>query len=169
MNIGYIGLGHMGRPCALNLIKAGHSLFVWARRRESAAPVLEQGATWCGSPAETAARCDVIFLNVTNTEDVESIIFGLHGIAESDKRGLIIVDMSTISATATRAMNTRLESRGMELVDAPVSGGTVGAVAGTLTVMVGAREETFERIKPLLMAMGKTITRIGECGAGQAA
>jgi 2-hydroxy-3-oxopropionate reductase len=169
MNIGYIGLGLMGKPCALNLMKAGHSLFVWARRPESAREVLEKGASWCSSIAETAARCEILFLNVTNTEDVESVLFGINGVADSNNKGLTIVDMSTISATVTRIMAKRLEARGMELVDAPVSGGTAGAANGTLTIMVGARQETFDRIKPILEAMGKTIPRIGDSGAGQIA
>jgi len=169
MNIGYIGLGLMGKSCALNLMKAGHSLFVWARRPESAKEVLEKGASWCSSIAETAAKCEILFLNVTNTEDVESILFGINGVADSNNKGLTVVDMSTISATATRAMAKRLESHGMELVDAPVSGGTAGAANGTLTIMVGSRQETFDRIKPILESMGKTITHIGSSGAGQIA
>lgn len=169
MNIGYIGLGLMGRPCALNLIKAGHALFVWARRPESASEVVEHGATLCQSIAETASMCDILFLNVTNTVDVESILFGQHGVIESGNKGLTVVDMSTISAIATRSMAKRLSPYGIELVDAPVSGGTAGAINATLTIMVGAREETFARIKPVLFNMGKSVTRIGDCGAGQVA
>lgn len=169
MNIGYIGLGLMGSPCASNLLKAGHRVFVWARRPESAREVLEQGAEWCPSIAEAASQCEILFLNVTNTKDVESVLFGQRGVVESGNASLTIVDMSTISATATRAMAERLKPYGMELVDAPVSGGTVGAIGGTLTIMVGATEETFERIKPVLLCMGKSVTRIGDCGAGQVA
>lgn len=169
MNIGYIGLGLMGRPCVLNLIKAGHKLFVWARRRESADAVIAEGATWCDSIAEAASKCEILFLNVTNTEDVESIIFNAGGVIESNRKGLIIVDMSTISASATRNMAKKLEAHEMELVDAPVSGGTAGAENGTLTIMVGATQATFDRIKPILLAMGKNVTRIGDCGAGQVA
>ncbi len=159
----------MGKSCALNLMKAGHSLFVWARRPESAKELLERGATWCGSIAETAAKCEILFLNVTNTQDVEGILFGAQGVAESGNKGLIVVDMSTISATATRSMAKRLESCGMELVDAPVSGGTAGAATASLTIMVGARQEVFDAIKPVLEAMGTSITRIGDSGAGQVA
>lgn len=169
MRIGYIGLGLMGRPCTLNLIKAGHSLFVWARRKESAAEVLSEGAVWCDSIADVAAQCELLFLNLTNTGDVESVLLGEKGVASSGATGLTVVDMSTISATATRAMAKRLAEKGIELVDAPVSGGTVGAANGTLTFMVGASAETFERIKPVLAAMGTTITRIGDTGAGQVA
>lgn len=169
MNIGYIGLGLMGKSCALNLIKNGHTLFVWARRPEAAKPVLDKGAVWCDSIADTAAKSDILFLNVTNTEDVESILFNPKGVVDSDRKGLIVVDMSTISATATRAMAKRLEAHAMELVDAPVSGGTAGADNGTLTIMVGAKQHTFDKIKPILECMGTTITRIGESGAGQVA
>lgn len=169
MNIGYIGLGLMGKPCVMNLIKAGHTLFVWARRREAADTVVAAGATFCASIAEVAARCELLFLNVTNTKDVESIIFDPDGVLDSKNKGLTIVDMSTISASATRSMAKRLEPHGMELVDAPVSGGTAGAQSGTLTIMVGASEPTFERITPVLLCMGKSVTRIGDCGAGQVA
>ena len=169
MNIGYIGLGLMGKPCALNLMKAGHKLFVWARRKESTDEVVGKGATFCQSIAETAANCEILFLNVTNTDDVESVIFGQKGVIESGNKGLTIVDMSTISATATRTMAKRLAQYEMELIDAPVSGGTAGAQNGTLTFMVGAGEKSFERVKPVLLDMGKTVTRIGECGAGQVA
>ena len=169
MKTGYIGLGLMGLPCTFNLLKAGHQVHVWARRPEAAKEALERGAVWCDSIAEAASRCEVLFLNVTNTADVEAILFGDKGVVASGNRGLTVVDMSTISATATRAMAKRLEPYGIELVDAPVSGGTVGAANGTLTIMVGATEETFARIKPVLLDMGKSVTRIGECGAGQVA
>ena len=169
MNIGYIGLGFMGKPCTLNLIKAGHTLHVWARRPESAKEVVEKGATLYESIADCASKCDILFLNVSNTNDVESILFGRKGVIESGNKGLIVVDMSTISATATRTMAKRLTPHGIELVDAPVSGGTAGAINGTLTIMVGAKDDTFERIKPVLLNMGASVTRIGDCGAGQVA
>ncbi len=169
MNIGYIGLGLMGRPCALNLIKGGHTLFVWARRPEATAEVAAKGATVCASIAEVAEKSDIVFLNVTNTNDVREVIFGANGITAGGKKGLTVIDMSTISATATRDMAKELASLGMELVDAPVSGGTIGAENGTLTIMVGATEATFARIRPVLELMGKSVTRIGDCGAGQVA
>ncbi|MDL2279984.1 NAD(P)-dependent oxidoreductase [Desulfovibrio sp. OttesenSCG-928-G11] len=169
MNVGYIGLGLMGRPCTLNLLKAGHKVHVWARRPESAAPLLKKGALWSESAAACAAASEILFLNLTNSVDVEAVLFGPEGVAKSKNRGLTVVDMSTISATATRAMHKRLGGHGMELVDAPVSGGTVGAENGTLTIMVGASEDTFARIRPVLEAMGKNITLIGGCGAGQTA
>ena len=169
MKIGYIGLGLMGKPCTLNLIKAGHSLYVWARRPEATKEVAEKGAVVCSSIAEVAAQVEVLFLNVTNSSDVEAVLFADNGVAKGGKKGLIVVDMSTISAIATRNMAKRLEAHGIELVDAPVSGGTIGAINGTLTIMVGASEATFERVKPLLLHMGKTVTRIGDTGAGQVA
>lgn len=169
MKIGYIGLGLMGKACTLNLIKAGHSLYVWARRPEATKEVVEKGAVACASIAEVAAQVDVLFLNVTNSSDVEAILFADNGVVKGGKKGLIVVDMSTISAIATRNMAKRLEAHGIELVDAPVSGGTIGAINGTLTIMVGASEATFERVKPLLLHMGKTVTRIGDTGAGQVA
>ncbi|MDL2291260.1 NAD(P)-dependent oxidoreductase [Desulfovibrio sp. OttesenSCG-928-F20] len=169
MNIAYIGLGLMGRPCALNLIKAGHTLHVWARRPEAADALLKAGAKWHNSIASCAASSEILFLNLTNTDDVEKVLFGPGGVVESKQRGLTVVDMSTISAIATRAMNERLKEFDMELVDAPVSGGTIGAEQGTLTIMVGASQESFARLKPVLESMGKNVTRIGECGAGQVA
>ena len=169
MKIGYIGLGLMGKPCTLNLIKAGHSLHVWARRPEAVKDVVALGAIHCNSIADLAPKVEVLFLNVTNSDDVESILFADNGVAAGGKKGLIVVDMSTISAIATRNMAKRLEPSGIELVDAPVSGGTIGAINGTLTIMVGASQATFDRIKPLLLHMGKTITRIGDTGAGQVA
>ena len=169
MKLGYIGLGLMGNPCTLNLIKAGHSLYVWARRPEATKEVAEKGAVVCSSIAEVAAQVEVLFLNVTNSSDVEAVLFADNGVAKGGKKGLIVVDMSTISAIATRNMAKRLEAHGIELVDAPVSGGTIGAINGTLTIMVGASQATFERVKPLLLHMGKTVTRIGDTGAGQVA
>ena len=169
MKIGYIGLGLMGKPCTLNLIKAGHNLYVWARRPEATREVVEKGAVACASIAEVAAQVDVLFLNVTNSSDVEAVLFADNGVIKGGKKGLIVVDMSTISAIATRNMAKRLEAHGIELVDAPVSGGTIGAINGTLTIMVGASQATFERVKPLLLHMGKTVTRIGDTGAGQVA
>lgn len=169
MKIGYIGLGLMGKPCALNLIKAGHSLYVWARRPEAVTELAARGATVCASIADVAAQVEMLFLNVTNSSDVEAILFADNGVVKGGKKGLIVVDMSTISAIATRNMAKRLEPCGIELVDAPVSGGTVGAINGTLTIMVGASQSTFERVKPLLLHMGKTVTRIGDTGAGQVA
>ena len=169
MKIGYIGLGLMGFPCVLNLIRSGYNVSVWARRPEASSALEAQSAVLCDSPAAVALASDIVFLNVTNAPDVEELLFGLNGIASSQKKGLIVVDMSTISATKTREFAARLAPMGIEFADAPVSGGTAGAKAGTLTFMVGASESLFARIAPVLESMGTTITRIGETGAGQIA
>lgn len=169
MKIGYIGLGLMGIPCTRNLLKAGYSVCVWARHKTKALPVLEQGATWCNSIIEVAKASDILFTNLSDTPDVQEVLLGESGVIKSQNQGLIVVDMSTISASATRDMAKQLSVHNIELVDAPVSGGTVGANEGTLTIMVGASESTFTKIQPILSCMGKNITRIGECGSGQVA
>ena len=169
MKVGYIGIGLMGYPCCCNLLFKGFSVAIWARDPKKAQQLLSKGATWYPTPAALAENVDVLITNVSNTADVEKLLFGKDGIVYSSKKGLIILDMSTISATATMAMGEKLKPYLMELVDAPVSGGTVGAQNGTLTFMVGASEPTFKKITPVLQAMGTTITRIGELGAGQVA
>lgn len=169
MKIGYIGLGLMGAPCVKNLLNAGYETFIWARRPESMEPLVAEGAVPVSSKVELAKKVDILFTNVSNTSDVEEVLLGSGGVGESNKRGLIVVDMSTISATATRSMAAKLALQGIELVDAPVSGGTLGAQAGTLTIMVGSSEPVFEKIKPVLSVLGTTITRVGECGSGQVA
>ncbi|MBI2312313.1 MAG: NAD(P)-dependent oxidoreductase [Betaproteobacteria bacterium] len=169
MNVGFIGLGAMGRPMALHLLKGGHPLGVYARRPESARPLEEAGAKAYGSPAELAAACDAVFTIVTTTRDVEQVVLGERGIAEGARPGTVVVVMSTIDPAASRRIAEELERRGVEMLDAPVSGGEIGAMAGTLSIMVGGKPEVFERIRPLLECMGKTIVRIGESGAGQVA
>ena len=169
MKAGFVGLGIMGRPQALNLMKAGHTMAVWARRRESMRPLVEAGATACANPGEAAALADVVFVMVSDTPDVEQVIFGPKGIIEGAKPGTVVVDMSTISPVATRDMANRLAEKGMEMLDAPVSGGEVGAINGTLSIMVGGKPEVFARVKPLFECMGKNIVHIGANGAGQVA
>ncbi len=169
MKAGFAGLGIMGRPQALNVMKAGHSMAVWARRRESMQPLAEAGATACASPGEAAALADVMFVMVSDTPDVEQVIFGPKGIIEGAKSGTVVVDMSTISPVATRDMASRLAEKGVEMLDAPVSGGEVGAINGTLSIMVGGKREVFDRVKPLFDCMGKNIVHIGASGAGQVA
>ncbi|HSF47559.1 MAG TPA: 2-hydroxy-3-oxopropionate reductase [Burkholderiales bacterium] len=169
MKIGFIGLGIMGRPMALNLIQAGHSLSVYARRPESMKALTDAGAKACGSPKETAARSDVTFVMVADTPDVEQVVLGNDGCIAGAQPGAVIVDMSTISPDATRAMAAALEERGVEMLDAPVSGGETGAVNAMLSIMVGGKPEVFERVKPLFDAMGKNIVHIGASGAGQIA
>ncbi len=169
MQIGFIGLGLMGRPMALNLLKAGHTVHVWSRRRESMLPLLEAGAGDCASAAEAASRAEVTISMVADAPDVEQVTLGTAGVAEGAGPGLIHVDMSTIAPAAAQAIAGRLAKRGVTMLDAPVSGGEVGAIAGTLTIMVGGVREAFDKARPLFDAMGKAVTHIGSDGAGQVA
>ncbi|OIQ94341.1 2-hydroxy-3-oxopropionate reductase [mine drainage metagenome] len=169
INIGFIGPGIMGGPMALNLMKGGHKLWVYARRPAAAQALVAAGATACASPAEVAKHSDVIFTIVADTPDVESVIFGEQGIALQARPGTVIVDMSTISPTATKSIAERLARQRVEMLDAPVSGGETGAINGTLSIMVGGKPLIFERIKPLFECMGKNIVHIGDNGAGQVA
>ncbi len=169
VNIGFIGPGIMGAPMAHNLIKAGHALSVYARRAEAAKSLVDAGATACASPLEVAKCSDVIFTIVSDTPDVESVLFGEQGVASAARPGTVIVDMSTISPTATRKFAGRLAALGIEMLDAPVSGGETGAINGTLSIMVGGKAEIFERVKPLFECMGKNIVHVGKNGAGQVA
>jgi 2-hydroxy-3-oxopropionate reductase len=169
MNIAFIGLGIMGKPMALNLKKAGHTVFVYGRRPESVAPLAEAGCTACASPAEAASRADIILVMVSDTPDVEAVLFGYDCVADGARPGSVVVDMSTISPTATQAVAHKLKARGIEMLDAPVSGGDVGAINATLSIMVGGKPEVFERVKPVFEAMGKNIVLVGDNGAGQVA
>ncbi len=165
--VGFIGLGIMGRPQALNLIKGGYSLSVYARRPESMEPLQAAGATACASPKEVAARSDIIFVMVADTPDVEQVILGDNGVIHGARPGSVVVDMSTISPSATRTMAEKLAARGIDMLDAPVSGGEVGAINGTLSIMVGGKQDAFTRIKPMFDNMGKNIIYVGSSGAGQ--
>lgn len=167
MNVGFIGLGAMGRHMAQHLMKGGHRLGVWARRAESAAPLLAAGATRYDSPAALAAVSEVVFTMVTASSDFEAVVTGTGGIIEGAKRGSVVVDMETISPAVARAVAVTLAGKGIAMLDAPVSGGPMGAEQATLSIMVGGAPEVFERIKPLFACMGKTITRVGDSGAGQ--
>lgn len=169
MKVGYIGLGIMGKPCVLNLLKAGYEVTVWARRKESAVPLLVAGAHWVDSPAQLAASVDVLVSNVSDTADVETVLLGEHGAVHGARSGLVCVDMSTISPMGARDIAARLAASGIDFLDCPVSGGEVGAINGTLTIMVGGKASALEKARPVLAAMGKTITHIGDSGAGQVA
>ena len=169
MDVGFIGLGLMGRPMALNLIKAGDRVHVWSRRRESMQPLLDAGAGDCASAAEVARRASITISMVADAPDVEQVTLGPDGVADGARAGHIHIDMSTIAPAAAQSIATRLVERGIIALDAPVSGGEPGAIAATLTIMVGGEAEAFERVQPLFEAMGKSITRIGEAGAGQVA
>jgi len=169
MKVGFIGLGIMGRPMALNILKGGFDLTVWARRAESMAPLLEAGAKGAASAAEVAAGCDVVFSMVADAADVEQVALGAGGVAEGARAGLIYVDMSTIAPAAAQSISARLLEQGVTMLDAPVSGGEVGAISGGLTIMVGGDADAFARVEPLFARMGKAATLIGGPGAGQVA
>ncbi|MDC7708134.1 NAD(P)-dependent oxidoreductase [Vogesella indigofera] len=169
MKVAYIGLGIMGRPCVENLLKAGHEVWVWARRRESAEPLLAQGAHWADSPQALAANVEVLVTNVSDTADVEAVLLGEHGVVHGARPGLVCVDMSTISPIGAREIAAKLDASGIDFLDCPVSGGEVGAINGTLTIMVGGKAAALATARPVLQAMGKTITHIGDSGAGQVA
>ena len=165
--LAFIGLGIMGVPMAGHLLAAGHSLVVNTRTRSRARELLDRGAKWADTPAQAAAEADVVFTCVPDTPDVQSVVLGKDGILQSSRPGLFVVDHSTISPTATREMNAALSATGAHLIDAPVSGGDVGAKNATLSIMVGGDSAAFDRVRPLLGHMGKTITYCGPSGAGQ--
>ena len=167
--IGFVGLGIMGRPMALNLRKAGHELWVHARRAESMQPLSEAGAKACASPQEVARNAEIVFICVSDTADVEQVILGDHGAIHGVRAGSVVVDMSTIAPAATRRLAEELVGRGAEMLDAPVSGGEMGAINGTLSIMVGGKPEVFEKVKPLFECLGKNIVLVGANGAGQVA
>lgn len=169
MDVGFIGLGLMGRPMALNLIKAGHTVHVWSRRRASMQPLLEAGAGDCASAAELARRAPVTISMVADAPDVEQVTLGADGVADGASAGHIHIDMSTIAPAAAQSLAERLAARGVTALDAPVSGGEVGAINATLTIMAGGDVAAFERVRPLFEAMGRSATHIGAAGAGQVA
>jgi 2-hydroxy-3-oxopropionate reductase len=165
-NIGFIGLGIMGKPMALNLVKGGHTLFVQSR---SGIPeeLTRAGATACANGRDVAQRAEIVITIVPDTPDVERVLFGSDGVAAGLSRGKVVVDMSTISPIATREFAARINALGCEYLDAPVSGGQVGAANATLTIMVGGSPATFDTVKPILDLMGRNVTLIGANGAGQ--
>jgi 2-hydroxy-3-oxopropionate reductase len=166
MKLGFVGLGIMGTPMAAHLRAAGHELVVNTR---SAVPqaLLDAGAVACKTPGEVAAKAEVIFTMVPDTPDVAKVLFGEGGIAASLGKGKTVVDMSSISPIETQEFARKIEASGADWLDAPVSGGEVGAKAASLTIMVGGKDEVFARIQPLLALMGKNITHVGPAGAGQ--
>jgi 2-hydroxy-3-oxopropionate reductase len=168
LDIGFIGLGTMGTPMAGHLLAAGHRLFV---RSLSAVPpqILQAGAQACASGKEVARRADIVFIMVPDTPDVAEVLFGEGGVADGISKGKTVVDMSSISPIETKAFAKRLAGLGCDYLDAPVSGGEVGARNAALSIMVGGEEAVFERVKPLFQLMGKNITRVGAVGDGQTA
>jgi 2-hydroxy-3-oxopropionate reductase len=164
--VGFIGPGIMGAPMAANLLRGGHQLFVHGRSAVPAA-LTDGGAATCASGKEVAEQSEFIFIMVPDTPDVERVLFGENGVAGGLGKGQVVIDMSSISPMATKEFAAKINALGSKYLDAPVSGGEVGAKAGTLTIMVGGPEETFEAAKPLFDLMGKNITLVGENGDGQ--
>ncbi len=167
--IAFIGAGNMGRPMIRHLVGAGHRVIASVRRPGTADAVVRLGAEIAGSPAEASQAAALVLTNVTSTPDVEEVLFGESGAVRSARPGTICIDLSTISPLATRDMARRLEAAGLEMLDAPVSGGVRGAEAATLSIMVGGRVEVFARAEPVLRVLGKLVTHVGESGAGQTA
>jgi 3-hydroxyisobutyrate dehydrogenase len=165
--VAFIGLGVMGEPMAGHLLAAGNPVVVNTRTKAKAEGLLSRGAKWAPSPAEAARGADIVFICVTDTPDVQKVVLGKGGIAESAREGMIVVDHSTISPSATREIAAELAKRGVKFLDAPISGGDVGARNATLAIMVGGDRAAFDRVEPLLRVMGKTITYCGGSGNGQ--
>jgi 2-hydroxy-3-oxopropionate reductase len=172
VSVGVIGLGLMGKPMAANLLKAGFAVTVFNRSR----PAMDElatsidgrpGATLATSPADVGATCDVVVTMVPDTPDVEAVLLGPNGACSQAKPGTLFIDMSTISPAAVRKIHAAVTAKGYRMLDAPVSGGDVGAKAGTLSIMVGGTQEDFDRARPVFEAMGKTLTLCGPAGAGQ--
>ncbi|UCV12353.1 NAD(P)-dependent oxidoreductase [Dechloromonas denitrificans] len=166
MKVGFIGLGVMGRPMALHLQRAGHGLHVWARRPES---VGDLPATVCATPAELGRACEVVFTVITSSADVESVALGQSGLIEGMAPGSVLVDCSTIAPDAARRIADGLREKGIEMLDAPVSGGVQGAIDASLAIMAGGQAEVLERVRPLLDCLGQRIVHVGPNGAGQVA
>ncbi len=169
LTVGYIGLGLMGKSMARNILKAGFQLVVYNRSRASVDELAAEGARPADSPADVARQVDVVFTNVPDSPDVEQVVLGPNGIIEGAHPGLIFVDNSTIKPATARMLAERLAEKGVQALDAPVSGGDIGARNGTLTIMVGGPADALEKVLPVLQAMGKSITLIGDAGAGQIA
>src|SRR6266516_2460795 len=165
--IGFIGLGIMGKPMAHNLLKAGFPVIVHNRHQEVTDEFVAAGASAGARPRDIAASCDVLISMLPDSPQVEEVLVGPDGIVEGARAGLIVIDMSTISPIVTRTLADRLAAHGLAMLDAPVSGGDKGAIAGTLSIMVGGEEETLKRCMPIFQALGKTIVHVGESGAGQ--
>jgi 2-hydroxy-3-oxopropionate reductase len=166
MKIGFVGLGIMGRPMALNLIKGGHELFVYGKRTVPT-DVRDAGATVCDNLKTIAERAEIVILIVPDTPDVKAVLFDTDGIAEGLSTGKIVVDMSSISPIETKLFAAEINKKGCDYLDAPVSGGEVGAKSASLTIMVGGPEQAFAKVRPLFELMGKNITLVGGNGDGQ--
>ena len=169
MRVGFVGLGVMGKPMARNLMRAGFALRAHSRSSPPVDELEADGAARASSPADVAASSDVVIIMVPDTPDVDRVLFGDRGLAAGAAEGSLVIDMSTIDPIATRGFAARLAEGGVAMLDAPVSGGQVGAEAGTLSIMVGGPEDSFERARPLFETMGSTIVHVGPSGAGQVA
>jgi len=166
-NIGFIGVGIMGKPMAGHLLAAGHTVHVYDLMAEPVQELASKGAVSCSSCQEIARKSDITFIIVPDTPDVEAVLFGKDGVADGVRSGSIVVDMSSISPIATKEFAKKLDAMGVEMLDAPVSGGQVGAEKATLSIMVGGKPEVFNQVKPYFEIMGKNIIHIGGNGDGQ--
>lgn len=169
LRVGYIGLGLMGKSIARNILKAGFPVVVHNRSRGAVDELVAEGATAANSPKEVAEQVDIVFTNLPDSPDVEKVALGENGILAGAKAGLIMVDNSTIKPASARMIADKLKEKGVFSLDAPVSGGDIGARNATLTIMVGGDAQALEKVMPVFQAMGKTITHVGEAGAGQVA
>ena len=169
LKVGYIGLGLMGKPMARNILKAGFPLVVHNRSRAAVDELVAEGATAAWTPAEVARQVDVVITNLPDSPDVELVALGADGIIEGAHEGLIFIDNSTIKPATARKIAAGLAEKGVSALDAPVSGGDIGAINGTLTIMLGGEQAALEKVMPVLEAMGKSITLVGDAGAGQIA
>ena len=165
--VGFIGLGIMGQPMAGHILKAGYPLTVYNRTFSKTEQLASEGANVADNPAEVASQSEVIITIVSDSPDVEDVVAGSNGVIEGIKSGSVVVDMSTISPQMERNLDQKLREKGCNLVDAPVSGGDVGAQNATLAIMAGGDQQVFERVRPVLAVMGKTVTYCGEVGCGQ--
>jgi 2-hydroxy-3-oxopropionate reductase len=167
--IGYIGLGLMGKAMARNLMRAGYPVTVHNRSREAVDELVAEGAQAAPTPQAVAEACDVVFTNLPDSPDVEQVVLGPHGVLDGAHQGMIYVDNSTVKPELARRMAIALAERGAQALDAPVSGGDIGAREATLVIMVGGPEAAFDQALPIFQALGKSITRVGDSGAGQVA
>lgn len=166
-NVGFIGLGVMGKSMALNLLKAGITLYVYTRTKASAEKVLEKGAIWCETPAEVAKKTEVVFTIVGYPADVEEVYFGDDGLINAAKKDTLLIDMTTSSPALAKKIYEACKEKGVDALDAPVSGGDIGAKKATLSIMCGGEEKVFKKALPFFEELGKTFTLMGEAGAGQ--
>ena len=165
--ISFIGIGIMGGPMVINLLKAGFDVTVNTRTKSKTDPVMAAGAKWADTPAKAATDADIVITCVTDTPDVQKVLLGENGVIESARQGLICIDMSTISPAITVEMGNILSKSGVTLLDAPISGGEIGAIEAKLSIMAGGPKEIFQKVMPVFEAMGRTITHCGDLGSGQ--